>query len=177
MIVDAITQVVAWLTDVSTGVNAIRTSVPGETSTAIPSVTFYDANTHAWAARGVLERDQITASWIGVVSRLGDVESHALAEKHRPAPNVSVLIRFAAREPVTSTEVRIGEQLVRCARRAISSQYYTNKTADVIRNGVLFDPPHFRSLDIWNQAGDDAVVGALLVTLPALDAWALGRAT
>jgi hypothetical protein len=177
LIVDAIAQVVAWMTDATTGVNAIRTTVPGEASTAIPSVTWYDSNTHAWAARGTIERDQMTTAWIGVVSRLGDVALSAQPQHHRPSPPVPVLIRFAARDTATHTEVKIGEQLVRCATRAIAAVWWSNNLADVTRNGVLFEPPTLRALDIWQQPGDDAVVGALLVSLPALDAWALGRST
>lgn len=174
MIVDAIAQVAAWLADPTTGVNAINGSVPGEASTAIPDVTWYDANTTAWAARGVLERDQMTTAWIGVVSRFGDMEMGALAETHRAAPEVPVLVRFAARETVSSTIVRQGEQLVRCARRAIAVHFNDATFADLTRNGVCFDAPRFRVLDIWQQPGDDAVVGALMVYLPTLDNWALG---
>lgn len=177
-VVDAVAQVVAWLTDGTTGVNAINGSVPGESSTAIPDVTWYNQNDHGFAARGVIERDQMTTAWIGVVSRWGDMDMGALAQDHQaPPPSIPILIRFAARDTASNTIVRQGEQLIRCARRAISAPFNDSTFSDITRNGVLFEAPRFRIPDQWNQPGDDATVGALLVLLPTLDAWALGRST
>jgi hypothetical protein len=179
-VVDGIKQVADWLSDGSLGVNTMVGAIPGESS-ALPQVVIYNSVDHAWAARGVIEREQIPqggSGWIMVVSRVGEIETNALAE-HAKAASVAIpiLVRVAARLTTTNTVVRYAEQYVRCARRAISRVWNDSTFAEILRNGVVFDAPTFRDLDVWQQPGDDAVVGALVVSLPALDAWVLGRST
>jgi hypothetical protein len=176
MIVDAVDQVVAWLGDGTTGVNAVRLTIPGDVDP--PAVTVYDQNNHAWVAQGTIERAEITSSAALLVDVDGPVKLPGKAERWAPWPEVPVRIRYLYRGGDTNTAVKYGMATLRAAFRACVYGFNSSGFAtEVIRNGVIFNAPDCSIQHDFTPLGDDVVVGALLVALPALDAWALGRAT
>lgn len=176
MIVDAIDQVVVWLEDVTTGVNAVRTTIPG--GVTVPAVTVYDQNRHAWVAQGEIERAEITTSAALLVDRLGSVRLPGTAARWFPWPEVPVRVRYLYRGGDTNTAAKYGMQTLRAAYRACVYNFNSSSaTTEVIRNGVVFNAPDCTLEQELTPAKEDIVVGALYINLPALDAWSLGRAT
>jgi hypothetical protein len=175
VIVDAVLQVVAWYQDATYGVNVINGTVPGETSTAVPDVTIYNDVDHAWVARGMIERPTANTSPLLLVDQEDPWEMAAFAGAQAPLPVIPVRTRVLLRGD-TNTALRTARQLLRCCVRSIAAPFNDSTFTDITRNGVFFDAPRFRFTSTFEPAGDDVVVGALVVMLPVLDRWSLGGA-
>jgi hypothetical protein len=174
----AVEQLHAWLTDPSTGLNTQLAAVPGESSTLATCPTFAHAFSTAtpWAASEVIERDHVPTSGapILVITPLGVQDSGTRAGQAHSGAGVGVACRVALRASNRATAARRGWQYLRAAHRVVAMQYASNNGRAVVRNAVAFDPPSLRYEPDFQQTGDDLWVGALVVTFPAHDRWALG---
>jgi hypothetical protein len=172
---EAVALVYGWLTDGTTGVNALRTAVPLSAGwTAPPAVTVKSELTDAWVAREVIDQGQITGPLLLIHSTNEPrrLPFHPASERD-PKPTVDVVIRYVARAVDSKTLVRDARLTMRCVERSIAVQV-TSLLTSWTSNKATFDVPSGEDLDLTVPNDSDLVVAAHVIRFPAADFWALG---
>jgi hypothetical protein len=170
----AVDLVAEWLGDDVTGVNALLPVVPRPDTDPAPSaVTILTELTHSWVARGEILRGNISGPLL-LVHNYADTQAEVLPELAVNRAPVEIAIRYAARGSDTKVVTRDGWRVLRAAHRTISLKI-ENAQTQFERFGVRYSVPSgIRYVNMYAASGQDLVVGALVLTLPALDPWALG---
>lgn len=179
MIVDLIRQVADWLSDGTTGVNTVRTSVPRDGGDPAPAaVNVYDQTREAWVAMGIVLREKTGAGPMLLVQLHGDVEMPVRTDQIVAGwPRVELAVRYVARNTTRDDLVRDAWQTLRCAQRVLADQFNKTPGTSWSRNGTLFEKPTARLVPFSEPLeGDELVVAVLLLTFEALDPWALDTA-
>jgi hypothetical protein len=173
MILDAVRLTVDWLTDGTTGVNALRTSVPQDGGEADPpAVTVKSVLTDAWVAREEIDAGVITAPFL-LVSPFGETVTATYPALDRsPKPVVEVAIRYAAPGPDSKTIGRDAWLTLRCVQRSVSAKQTSTLTSHS-KNQAQFDVPGFRYVPLYQVQADALVIGGAILSFPASDPWAL----
>lgn len=184
MIVPAVRQTADWLRDATSGVNALRGSVPRDVGEAAPAaVTVYDEMTDEWVARGAVPRAKTGAGPLLLVRGPDELDVPLFPTQGQnggPLTTCSVWLLYVRRVDVAGSAavasddvVRDAFQTLRIAARAIASQW-TEQEAMPARNGVDFDRPTFTILRQSAELSDtETVVGVARIDYPAVDAWAM----
>jgi hypothetical protein len=177
MIVDAVLRVYEALTDGTNGINAIRSTVPRDVGVSAPAaVTVAHEYSSGAVARGEIEREAITDTPVVHVIPTDEVSASGLASAQHVGSDVQIIVRYAVRGAATHQLKRDCAQILRCAMRSLSVAFNDSTFSASTRNNIHFDAPRFRLLAQTEDAGDDVVIGNLIVTVRALDRWALGGA-
>jgi hypothetical protein len=183
MIVAAIRQTADWLADGTTGVNALLAAVPKDvTDTAPPTVTIYDETRDAWVARGAVPRAK-TGNGPLLLLRGPDEAELPIFGTQGDAGAVPVEVRVlylrrALAATVDSDDaVRDVYQTFRAIARSLALQYDTQEAAPA-RNSVDLYRPTLRVLRGLapldpNKPDGELITGALAITFPAVDPWAM----
>ncbi len=183
MIVAAIRQTADWLSHATTGVNALRANVPRDTGEAAPgAVTIYDETREAWVARGQVPRAKTGTGALLLVRGPDELEVPLFGgEPSGGFTDCEVRVLYVRRALAASVEsddaVRDVYQTLRVCARSLALQY-TTQVAAPARNGVDLHRPAVRLLrgvvPLDPAAPDgELVVGALSITYPAVDPWAM----
>lgn len=186
MITPVVRQVADWLGDATTGVNALRTSVPmdnGETAPA--AVTIYDETRDPWVARGSVPRTKTGPGPLLLVrgpDRLvipifGDQEAAGYAECQALVLYVRRATAAGAAAVESDDAVRDIYQTMRIIARSIALRYAT-RAANPTRMSVGLDRPTLEFLREGGPLTPDAtdgemITGTLSITFPAIDPWAM----
>ena len=178
MIVAAVRQVADWLVDGTRGVNQQIALVPGDSSDALPAlVTVWDATRFEWVARGHVLRERTGAGPLLLVRGPDVAELPLFAGDGGGWAAVEVRVAYVLRqssESWTDFALRDAYQTLRAAARSIGQQFQTMQ-ASPERARVAFDRPTARFEAAQETlSGEETILASLLVTLPALDEWALG---
>lgn len=179
MIVDLIRWVADELSNVTTGVNALRTSVPRDGGDPAPTaVNVYDQTRDAWVALGTILREKTGAGPMLLVSLHGEVEMPLETRAITTGwPRVEIAVRYVARNTTRDDLLRDALQTLRCAQRVIANLFNVSPGTTLSRNGTRFESPAAKLVPFTESLdGDEMVVGVLLLTFEALDPWALDMA-
>lgn len=183
MIVAAIRQTADWLAHASTGVNALLASVPKDVTDTVPAnVTIYDETRDAWVARGQVNRTKTGTGPLLLVRGPDELEVPIFGTQgDGGASPCEVRVLFIRRAPAASVEsddaMRDVYQTLRACARSLALQYDTQEAAPA-RNSVDLHRPTLRvlrgtvPLDPSKPDGE-LITGALSITYPAVDPWAM----
>lgn len=184
MIDAAVMQMRDWLEDDATGVNAQILAMPLDdplAPDAPPTLrAIYAETDHAWVARTfqgqLLRRMQSTdapALMVGVAS--------AVAGDLRPDTpgvgrvTVDVGICYVGRSDRSEELVRDARQTFRACMRAIAAPFAEDMGRVFTRAGVDVEHPSaWRYATLAGADADSIIYGALIVSVPTADPWALG---
>lgn len=182
MIAAAVRQVADWLGDATTGVNALRASVPGDSGEAAPAaVTIYDETREPWVARGTVPREKTGTGPLLLVRGPDEAGVPIFGSQGGGYAECEVLVCYVRRAPAagsTAVEsddaVRDVYQTVRIIARSIALQYDTQE-ANPSRMSVGLDRPTLRFLRQSAPLAPDGelITGMLAITFPAVDPWAM----
>jgi hypothetical protein len=185
---------IAVATDPATGVNAQLPNVPRPVGRdAAAPVIYYDALQHPWAARaGVIPRDALrdpvtSKPRPGLIIRVVLPEDGILAAllpefaKENPAIVPVGLIyasRKVAREDTplnSSVQLRDAYDTLRTVMRCFAQKFeHSNSYYDVDDCTLMLDKTGVILDTDYVDAGDDEILGRLIVPLIVEDRWALG---
>lgn len=180
MIAAAVRQTADWLADATTGVNAIRSTVPRDGGEPAPAaVTIYDETREPWIARRQVPRKKTGSGPLLLVAGPDEVEVPIFGSQGDQgfAP-CEVMVAYVRRAPIATEEsddvVRDVYQTLRIAARSLALQY-TEQEANPTRMSVGLDRPTVKILRTAEPFGDDGEVisGLLSITYPAIDPWAM----
>jgi len=175
MIIDVIRELVDWLADPATGVNALLPHVPRDAGDeAPPAVRICDETRHAWVARGRVDASVLRDGPVLLVHLAGEISAELMPDRQPDGSTVDVAIRYAARGAGTDALMRDAHQTHRCAQRVIAARFPGYTGPFPARNGVTLSVPGaLQYVPLFTPLEDSVVVGALLVPIPAHDPWAL----
>lgn len=178
MIVDGVRQTAVWLADATTGVNALRSSVPRDSGEAAPpAVSIYDETRSAWVARGVVPRGKTGSGALILVRGADETDVPLFPGEGGGFTPLGVRIAYVRRADVSLVEsddaVRDALQTLRICARSIASQWLSQQAMPT-RNQVDFDRPLFKIVRSAEElAGDDLILAEAHITYPAVDTWAM----
>jgi len=169
MLIESVQTVAGWLTNPTTGVNAIRLTVPRYSGDAAPpAVTVVQQFRSDEAARGQAPLTGLPALEVALFQ---DPASE-MAPSVRPFPmdgEVQIQIRYiAAKQTATQVAVRDAALTLRCVARAIAARAIAGTVVNEVQ---LITASGFRVLAMYVADGDTVVSGALIATLRVRDAW------
>ena len=169
MLIEAVQTIHGWLTDGSTGVNALRTSVPRFSGDAAPpAVTVVQMFRDPEAARG---QAPVTGLPVLEVSLSGDPASER-APAVRPFPmdaDVQVQVRYiTGKTTATDVALRQAALTLRCAVRAIATRAVGGLSVNSVQIVTVSD---VRTLAMFAADGDTITTGAMVLTLRVRDLW------
>lgn len=173
MIAPVLRYALARLTDGTTGVNALRTSVPkGAGESAPAAVTVRGELAHASRTLGLLAPEMLDGGPLLLVSHVGTTEVRA------GDGAVTLAVRYAGLQVDPDAYARDAWQILRCAARALSvgpftgdmaAQHVTQDSATITTLPVLaYASPPAGSVDVFDPC--------LLATYAVTDRWSVGAA-
>jgi hypothetical protein len=169
MLIETLQTIAGWLTDATTGVNAIRTSVPrygGDD--APPSVTVVQSFRDGDAAREQAKQTGLPVLEVLVGQEMMQESSVAV----RPFPadgEVSFGLRYvAAKTTDTALALRQGALTLRCATRAIAARAVGGTTVNEVQ---IITVSGFRMMEVFASDGDTVVTMSLMGTARVRDLW------
>lgn len=170
------------LTHATTGVNALRSSVPKEAGWIVPpAVTILSALDYSWIGRGLLDLQEVKSQpLLLLVGAAGQLVADLLPEQAAGDPVAEVVVRLLAcgtDSRVLKDLIRFESLILRCAWRALSVGWNdaSEDAEDLIeRNGVELSAPLVTWFDTRVAVGDDLLAGGLRVAYPIKDPWATG---
>jgi hypothetical protein len=169
VIVDGIRALAGWLTDATSGVNAQLAALPKDVGDAAPPdvAHVYTEADHAVTALGPIDPTLVEDGPVLLVCFVGTATEEIGPHTAGAVSALQFLVRYAAEQDDPREYARDGWQTLRAATRSL------RKATATTRNRVVMDPPARVQL-YAPPPGGEAFVPALLVTVPATDAWALG---
>lgn len=175
MILESVRIVADWLQHATYGVNALRASVPQDTSvTAPPAVTVLDSTRNAAVARGQVPVG-ITLPALLVTPADQPLEQTAPAARPWPADaTVTVLVRYATSLLDTAQGERDASQTVRAVWRSIG-QLMVTSTGESARTRAqvqLIGVSDMRAATLYEANEDTAITAGVLLTCRVRDLWA-----
>jgi len=179
VIVAAVRQVADWLVDGATGVNVQLASLPGDSPDVRPPlVTVWDATRFEWVARGHVLRDRTGSGPLLLVRGPDETALPLFAGDETGGwSTVDVVVAYVHRPTAidwTDYVLRDAYQTLRAAVRALQAPFGALQVGPT-RMRVAFDRPTARFVAAQETlSGEETILASLIITLPALDEWALG---
>jgi hypothetical protein len=169
MLIETLQTIAGWLTDPTTGVNAIRTTVPrygGDD--APPAVTVVQSFRDGEAARQQAQQTGTPVLQVLVGQEM--MQESSIAVRPFPADGeVSFALRYIAPKTTdTALALRQGALTLRCATRAIAARAVGGTTVNSVQ---LITVSGFRMMEIFASDGDTGVIMSLAGTARVRDLW------
>lgn len=174
---EVIGQLLSFLNDPTTGVNALIPALPLVAGETAPSaVRIIDELTDNRVARIDVDASLVKDGPVLLVMQGAPVEHAMFAEQSRPAAKVEIGLKWAKSASSTKDGIHEGRQIMRCAKRAIAVRFESPNVGRLAPfNQVQVDPPGpWRDLLPFTQSEDNLVIVCATISFPALDTWALG---
>lgn len=162
------------------GYNALRTLVPRDLGTdPPPAALIADSVTASWVRRNVIDRARLSEGPIILVNNLGDADTSTDAKQDAEKAEWDVGIRIAVantREDSTYRELGVWcDMAFRVVKRSLSLLWPdAGVQMPVQRNQINLWQPRIRFLGTSDAQDDCVIIGALIVSWPFIDTWALG---
>lgn len=187
MIVPAVRLTADALAHLTTGVNALLAAVPRDVGDAAPGdVTVYDETRDAWVARGTVPRTKTGNGALLLVRGPDDLDLPLFGSQGdggwTPCEVRVLHIRRALAASVESDDaVRDMYQVFRACARVIAL-LFDSQSDLLVRNSVHLNRPSLRMLRGVapldpNKPDGELITGALAITYPAVDPWAMASLT